>query len=86
MVRTLLTKLANENCRDKHLSTILFSYKIAYKVATRYTPNQLMYQLVPTRIIHVNINYKFIIDLHVDMLSWGMFMIMSKKLGLEVKK
>ncbi len=32
---------------DEHLSTILFSYKIAYKVATSYTPYQLVYDLHP---------------------------------------
>jgi hypothetical protein len=37
---TLLTKLINENIIDwdKHLSTMLFSYIIAYKVTTWYTP------------------------------------------------
>jgi hypothetical protein len=37
---TLLTKLVNENRTywDEHLSTMLFSYKIAYKVAIGYTP------------------------------------------------
>jgi hypothetical protein len=32
---------------DKHLSTILFSYRIASKVATSYTPYQLVYGLHP---------------------------------------
>ncbi len=46
---TLLTKLVNENRInwDEHLSIMLFSYRIAYKVATRYTPYQLMYGLHP---------------------------------------
>ncbi len=46
---TLLTKLVNENRtnQDEHLSTVLFSYRIAYKVATRYTPYQLVYGLHP---------------------------------------
>jgi hypothetical protein len=37
---TLLTKLVNENRNhwDEHLSTILFSYRIAYKVRTDHTP------------------------------------------------
>ncbi len=36
----MLTKLINENKIDwdEHLSTMLFSYRIAYKVATTYTP------------------------------------------------
>ncbi len=44
---TLLTKLVSENRTnwDEHLSTMLFSYKIAYKAATRYTPYQLVYGL-----------------------------------------
>jgi hypothetical protein len=46
---TLLTKLVSENTIDwdEHLFIVLFSYKIAYKVATRYTPCQLMYGLHP---------------------------------------
>jgi len=46
---TLLTKLVNENRTnwDEHFSIILFSYKIAYKITTRYTPYQLMYGLHP---------------------------------------
>jgi len=46
---TLLTKLINENRTnwDEHLSIMLFSYIIAYKIATRYTPYQLMYGLHP---------------------------------------
>ncbi len=37
-----------------YLSTMLFSYGIAYKVATRYTPYQLVYALhllMPTKYI-----------------------------------
>ncbi len=46
---TLLTKLVidNKTYWDKHLSTMLFSYKTTYKVATRYTPYQLVYGLHP---------------------------------------
>ncbi len=41
VIRRLLTKLDNENMnQDEDLSTISFSYKIAYKVATCYTPYQ----------------------------------------------
>ncbi len=49
VLETLLTKLVNENKTDwdEHLSIILFSYRIAYKVATRYTPYQLVYGLYP---------------------------------------
>jgi hypothetical protein len=37
---TLLTKLVSENKIDwdEHLSTLLFSYKITYKITTWYTP------------------------------------------------
>jgi hypothetical protein len=44
-----LTKLVSENrtYRDEHLSIVLFSYKIAYKIATWYTPYQLEYGLHP---------------------------------------
>jgi hypothetical protein len=44
---TLLTKLISENRTnwDEHLSTLLFSYIIVDKVATRYTPYQLVYGL-----------------------------------------
>ncbi len=53
---TLLTKLVSENRTnwDENLSTMLFSYKIAYKVATRYIPYQLVYglhPLIPTKYI-----------------------------------
>jgi hypothetical protein len=46
---TLLTKLVSENKADcnEHLSTVLFSYKTIDKVATKYTPYQLMYGLHP---------------------------------------
>ncbi len=46
---TLLTKLINENKTnwDEHLSTMLFSYKIAYEVVTWYIPYQLVYGLHP---------------------------------------
>jgi hypothetical protein len=45
----LSTKLVSENKTnwDEHLSTMYFSYKSTYKVATRYTPYQLMYGLHP---------------------------------------
>jgi hypothetical protein len=44
-----LTKLISDNIInwDEHLSTMLFSYIIAYKVATWYTPYQLLYGLHP---------------------------------------
>jgi len=40
IIGRLLTKLVNEKIInwDEHLSTILFSYKNAYKVAACYTP------------------------------------------------
>ncbi len=43
---TLLIKLVNENRTnwDEHLSTVLFSYKTAYKM---YTPYELVYELHP---------------------------------------
>ncbi len=46
---TLLTKLVSENRTnwDEHLSTMLFSYINAYKVATWSTPYQLVYGLHP---------------------------------------
>ncbi len=46
---TLLTKLVSENKTnwDEHLSIVLFSYITAYKIATQYTPYQLMYGLHP---------------------------------------
>jgi hypothetical protein len=44
-----LTKLVNENRTnwDEHLSIVLFSSIIAYKLAIGYTPYQLMYGLHP---------------------------------------
>jgi hypothetical protein len=44
-----MTNLVSENRTnwDEHLSIILFSYKITYKVATWYTPYQLVYGLHP---------------------------------------
>jgi hypothetical protein len=44
-----LTKLVSEDRTnwDEHLFTLLFSYKSTYKVATRYTPYQLVYGLHP---------------------------------------
>ncbi len=35
----------NQNNWDEHLYTILFSYKIAFKVGTSHTPFQLVYEL-----------------------------------------
>ncbi len=53
MLGTLLTKLVKENRTgwDEHLFIMLFSYKTTYKVATRYTPYQLMYGLHPLMFI-----------------------------------
>jgi hypothetical protein len=47
VIGILLTKLVNEKITDwdEHLSIVLFSYKIAYEVATYYTPYQLVYGL-----------------------------------------
>jgi hypothetical protein len=44
-----LTKLVSENkiVWDEHLFTMLFSYSTTYKVATWYTPYQLVYGLHP---------------------------------------
>ncbi len=44
-----MTKLVNDNITywDEHLSTMLFSCRTTYKVATRYTPYQLVYGLHP---------------------------------------
>jgi hypothetical protein len=44
-----LTKLVNEKNKnwDEHMSTILFSCRIAYKVTTGYTPYLLVYGLHP---------------------------------------
>jgi len=49
VLRTLLTKLVNENKTDwdEHLFKMLFSYRSTYKVATWYTPYQLGYGLHP---------------------------------------
>ncbi len=46
---TPLTKLVSENRTywDEHMSKMLFSYKIAYKVVTWYTPYQLVCGLHP---------------------------------------
>ncbi len=42
-----MTKLVNEKIInwDEHLSIVLFSYRTIYKVATNYTPYQLVYGL-----------------------------------------
>ncbi len=53
---TLLTKLVSENKTDcdEHLSIVLFSYITTYKVATRYTPYQLvdgLHSLMPIEYI-----------------------------------
>jgi hypothetical protein len=44
-----LTKFVTKNKInwDEHLPTILFSYRTTYKVATRYTPYELVYGLHP---------------------------------------
>jgi hypothetical protein len=44
-----LTNLVSENQTywDEHLSTLSFSYKIAYKITLGYTPYQLVYGLHP---------------------------------------
>ncbi len=44
-----MTKLVSENkiVWDEHLFTMLFSYSTTYKVATWYTPYQLVYGLHP---------------------------------------
>jgi hypothetical protein len=44
-----LTKLVSEITTnwDEHLSIVLFSYEIAYKVVIGYTPYQLVYGLHP---------------------------------------
>ncbi len=45
-----MTKLVNDNRInwDEHLSIVLFSYIITYKIATGYTLYQLMYGLHPS--------------------------------------
>jgi hypothetical protein len=59
---TLLIKLVGENRIDwdEHLSKVLFSYITAYKVATRYTPYQLLYGLHPLMPIQHNKKVSFI--------------------------
>ncbi len=44
-----MTKLVSENRTnwDEHLSTMLFAYRTTYKIATCYTPYQLVYGLHP---------------------------------------
>ncbi len=44
-----MTKLISENkiYWDENLFIMLFSYKIAYKITTKYTPYQSMYGLHP---------------------------------------
>ncbi len=44
-----MTELVSENRTnwDEHLFTMLFSYKIAYKIVIGYTPYQLVYGLHP---------------------------------------
>jgi hypothetical protein len=56
-----LTKLINENITnwDEHLSIVLFSYRIAYRITTWYTPYQLVYglhPLMPTKYIVLVVN------------------------------
>ncbi len=51
-----MTKLISENKIDwdEHLLIVLFSYRVTYKVATRYTTCQLvygLYSLMPTKYI-----------------------------------
>ncbi len=49
VIGRLLTKLINDKNTswDEYLSTILFSYRISYKVATIYTPYHLVHGLHP---------------------------------------
>jgi hypothetical protein len=49
VIGRLLTKLIDGKRIDwdEHLSTILFSYRIVYKVAIGYTPCRLVYNLHP---------------------------------------
>jgi hypothetical protein len=61
VIGRLWTKLVNENKIDwdEHMFTILFSYKIAYKVATCYIPYQLIYglhPLMPTKYVLLTIS------------------------------
>ncbi len=56
-----MTKLVNEKRTnwDEHLSIVLFSYRIAYKVAKGYTTYQLVYGLhllMPTKYVISAIN------------------------------
>ncbi len=55
-----MTKLISENKTnwDEHLFVMLFSYKIAYKVAIGYTPYQLVYGLHPL----IPIKYIILVD------------------------
>jgi hypothetical protein len=59
----LLTKLVNKHRMnwDKHLHTILFAYKIAFKVGTSHTPFQLVYglhALMPIEYLLLTSKYK----------------------------
>jgi hypothetical protein len=42
-----LVDYENRNDWDEHMSIVLFSYQIAYKVGTGHTPFQLVYGLHP---------------------------------------
>ncbi len=55
----LFTKPVNENWNDwdEHLSTILFSYRGAFKVGTSHTPFQLIYGLHPLLLSKLRHNY-----------------------------
>lgn len=64
----MLTKLVNNKRTDwdKHLPAVLFSYRTAFKMTTRYTPFQLVYGLhplmpteflVPTKRTNLDIEY-----------------------------
>ncbi len=51
-----MTKLVSENRTDwdEHMTTLLFSYKTTYNIATWYTPYQLvhgLHPLMPTKYI-----------------------------------
>ncbi len=53
-IRSLVLLNDNKTYWDEHLVTLLFSYRIAYKVATRHTPYQLIYGLhllMPTKYV-----------------------------------
>jgi hypothetical protein len=63
VIKLLLTKLVNENRTnwDKHLHTILFAYKRAFKVSTSHNPFQLVYglhALMPTEYLLLNNKYR----------------------------